>query len=79
MVLVLTIGIFKKDKLPWLRIKDTIILYFNIKKKIINMTRTFRIHHSEWHLCYMFKSSISYYLISNSLISILDLQKYINC
>ena len=58
MVLVLRIGIFKKDNLPWLRIKDTIILSFNMKKKIINMTRPFRIHHSEWHLCYMFKSSI---------------------
>ena len=58
LVLVLQTGIFKKDNLPLLRIKDTIFLTVNTKKKVINMTRTFKIY-SEWHLCYMFKSSIS--------------------
>ena len=58
MVLVLQTGILKKDNLPWLRIKDAIFLNLNTTKKVINMTRTFKIQ-SESHLGYMFKSSIS--------------------
>ena len=43
MVLVLQTGILKKDNLPWLRIKDAIFLNLNTTKKVINMTRTFKI------------------------------------
>ena len=58
MVLVLQIHILKKDNFTQPRIKDTIFPTLNKKKKVTNMTRTFKIY-SEWYLCYMFKSSIS--------------------
>ena len=51
--------VFKKRRSPIaLRIKNTIFLTLNTKKKAINLTRTFKIY-SEWHLCCMFKSSMS--------------------
>ena len=50
--------ILKKDNLSQLRIKGTRFLTLNTKKKVINMTRTFKTY-SEWYLYYMFKSSTS--------------------